>query len=247
MAIKKKNVKKKKPDKINPETGLSSRQEEFARQYLYPTATPIYKKLTKEDIPFNATRAAIRAGYSAKTAAQQASRLLRSVKIQLYISQVQKPALDQFEITQERILGELASLAFSNILDFVTIHEESGQAWIDITKCTREQAAALTQFEVVELPPLKMVDQGEEITREVIKTKIKIADKRSVLELLAKREGMFQPDKLDVNVTNKLNTEDKMDIAKRIAFMLRKAAVDKDKQEKGKKQPSVGKSAGKKP
>lgn len=123
----------------------------------------------------------------------------------------------------------MACLAFSNIMDFVQIDEESGQAWIDITKCSREQAAALTQFEVVELPPFKMVENGEEVFREVLRTKIKIADKRPVLEFLAKREGMTQPEKVDVNLTTKVNDDDKMDIAKRVAFMLRDAPKAKGK------------------
>lgn len=230
MATKKKQVTKKVPDKINPDTGLSSRQEEFARQYIVPTANQIYKKLTPDDVPFNGTRAAIRAGYAKNGAHVTASRLLKNHKVQAYMSQVQKPAMDQFNITQDRILQEMAFLAFSNIMDFVTVDQETGQAWIDITKCSREQAAALQQFEVIELPPFKMVEDGEEVAREVIKTKIKLADKRPVLEFLAKREGLNAPDKVTVDVNQKINEDDRMDIAKRVAFMLRTAGDKKEKE-----------------
>lgn len=227
MAVKNKKPQKKTPDPINPDTGLSARQEEFYRQYLAPTVTEHVKKLTELDVPFNGTRAAIRAGYAKSGAHVQATRLLKNAKGIAYMAQLQKPALDQFHITQERILQEMACLAFSNIMDFVQIDQETGQAWIDITKCSREQAAALTQFEVTELPPFKMVENGEEVFREVLRTKIKIADKRPVLEFLAKREGMTQPDRVDVNVNSKVNDEDKMDIAKRVAFMLRDATKGK--------------------
>ena len=234
MAVKNKKPQKKKPDPINPETGLSARQEEFCRQYVAPTATEHYPKLTEDDRPFNGTRAAIRAGYAKSAAAVTANRLIRNDKIQAFMADVQKPALDQFNITQERINEELAALAFSNILDFIHICDRTGQAWVDITKCSRQQAAALQAFEVVELPPQTYVEDGEEVTREVLRTKIKIANKMPALEHLAKREGMTQPDRVDVNVKQKIDEEDRIDMAKRIAFMLRDAAEKKKSKEQEK-------------
>jgi phage terminase small subunit len=231
MATKKKAPQKKTPDPINPDTGLSARQEEFARQYLVPSATQ-GNKLQDNDIPFNGTRAAIRAGYAESGAHVTATRLLKNAKVQAYMATLQKPAMEQFNITQERILQEMASLAFSNVLDFIHIDEGSGQAWIDITKCSRDQAAALSAFEVIELPPMKMVENGEEVTREVLKYKIKLHDKKPIIEMLAKREQMLEPDRLDVNVTQKLDEGDRMELAKRIAFMLRKAAEQKKKDTK---------------
>ena len=232
MAVKKKKPQKKTPDKINPDTGLSARQEEFARQYIYPTATDFYPTLKPEDKPFNGTRAAIRAGYAERSARITASQLLTKPNIQLYMSQIQKPAMDKFNITQERILQEMAALAFSNILDFVQIDEKTGQAWVDISKCTREQAAALSGFEVIEMPPVQIVEGGQEITREVLKHKIKLYDKKPVLEMLAKRENMLGPDTLDINVRNKMDDDDRMELAKSIAFMLRRASEDKKRREK---------------
>jgi len=228
MATKKKKPQKKTPDSINPETGLSSRQEEFARQYLAPTAPEGYK-MQDNDVPFNGTRAVIRAGYSENGAHVTASRLLRNPKIQAYMATLRKPAMEQFQLTQERILQEMASLAFSNVLDFVNIDDNSGQAWIDIAKCSREQAAALAGFEVIEMPPVTMMENGIEVSREVLKHKIKLHDKKPILEMLAKREKMLEPDRLNVNVTEKMDETDRMELAKRIAFMLRKAAENKKK------------------
>lgn len=147
---------KSKAERANPDTGLTDREQEFCRQYIAPTPNAIISKLTDRDIPFNGTRAAVRAGYSEKTAHVKSSQILRKVKAQEYIHKLQKPAFDKFEITQERILQEMASLAFSNIMDFVEVDSETGQAWIDISKCTREEAAALSNFEVSELPPTKV-------------------------------------------------------------------------------------------
>lgn len=234
MSAKKKKTNKKPADPINPDTGLSERQEEFARQYICPTPTNIVPKLTDADKPFNATRAAIRAGYSAKTAHSAASRLLKNVKVQLYMAELKRPAQEKFKITRERVLQEMASLAFSNVMDFVTVCPQSGQAWIDISKCSREEAAALSKFEVTELPPQKMVEDGEEVTREVLRTKISMYDKKPVLEMLAKREDLLKPDMVDVNITGRMDDTDKMEIAKRVAFMLRQAAEEKKKEERAK-------------
>ena len=140
------------------------------------------------------------------------------------MQQLQQPALDQFEVTRERLTAEMASLAFSNIKDFVQEDEETGEAWIDITKCSREQAAALASFEVTELPPMKMVQGGEEVTREVIKTKIKTYDKRPALELLMKRLDMIKPEEVNHTVKLEMDDSERLELAKKMALMLRKAA-----------------------
>lgn len=54
---------------------LTDKQKRFCDEYL---------------IDLNATQAAIRAGYSPKTAEQTASRLLRNVKVQEYIAKDKK-------------------------------------------------------------------------------------------------------------------------------------------------------------
>lgn len=215
-ATKKKITRKINKSKVNPETGLTTQQEEFFREYLGD---------------FNGKRAAIEAGYSAKTAAQQASRLLTNVKGQAFLATLQKPALQKFEVTQDKIMKEIATVAFSNLMDYVEV--KNGQAWIDLSKCTREQAAALASFEVIELPPLKMYEDGEEVVREVLKVKIKMWDKLKALELLAKRYGLVQPDPattINNNTQININIENKADLAKQVAFMLRSEAERKKKE-----------------
>ena len=61
-------------------------------------------------IDLNATQAAIRAGYSAKTAEAQASRLLRNVKVQAAIRAAQGERAERVEITQDWVLQRLASV-----------------------------------------------------------------------------------------------------------------------------------------
>jgi len=150
---------------------LTPKQQRFADEYL---------------VDLNATQAAIRAGYSKKTAGQQGERLLRNVEIQEAVSKRQRKIQEKTEITQERVLAELSKLAFSNLADFFTVQPD-GTAYVDLSELTREQAAALTEIQVDEYTE----GRGEEC-REVKKVKIKVADKTKNLELIGKFLGMFK-------------------------------------------------------
>ena len=57
-------------------------------------------------LDLNGTQAAIRAGYSAKTAAQQASRLLRNVKVQQTIATRQKDLAEKRAWDVDRLVDE---------------------------------------------------------------------------------------------------------------------------------------------
>ena len=76
---------------------LTKKQQLFVEEYL-------------KDL--NATQAAIRAGYSAKTAYAIAEKLLRKAEIKQAIQEAMKARSDRTEITQDRVLQELARLAF---------------------------------------------------------------------------------------------------------------------------------------
>ena len=77
---------------------LTDKQRKFCDEYL---------------VDLNATQAAIRVGYSEKTASEQSSRLLSNVKIQNYIQNKQKKTSDKLEITKEQILQMVFDIAKS--------------------------------------------------------------------------------------------------------------------------------------
>jgi phage terminase small subunit len=62
-------------------------------------------------IDLNATQAAIRAGYSAKTAYSQGQRLLKDVEVAAAIEAAQEARIERVEITQDWVLSRLASVA----------------------------------------------------------------------------------------------------------------------------------------
>jgi hypothetical protein len=80
---------------------LSEREKLFCEYYL-------------ADAGRNATEAAKLAGYSEKTAKQQATRLLSNVYLRQYLDSKTNPILDELAIKQKKVLEEWAKLAFSD-------------------------------------------------------------------------------------------------------------------------------------
>jgi len=75
---------------------LTPRQQRFVEEYL---------------VDLNATQAAIRAGYSPKTAEQQGSRLLSNAKVAQAISVGRQALSERTEITQDMVLKRLWDIA----------------------------------------------------------------------------------------------------------------------------------------
>lgn len=75
---------------------LTAKQEMFVKEYL---------------IDLNATQAAIRAGYSEKTANEQASRLLANVNIQEVVQNSMNDRAYKTELTAEWVLNNLKEVA----------------------------------------------------------------------------------------------------------------------------------------
>jgi phage terminase small subunit len=63
----------------------------------------------------NGTKAAIAAGYSERTAAQQASRMLRNVKVQEALAKSREKLAERSQVTAERTMRELAYVGYSDI------------------------------------------------------------------------------------------------------------------------------------
>lgn len=149
---------------------LTEKQQRFVDEYL---------------IDLNATQAAIRAGYSVKTADQQGSRMLTIVKVQQAISEAMAERSKRIGVNQDRIVVELAKIAFVNITDII-----DNQARIK-PDATKEDLACIESIKYKESEG----DTGTSVEREV-----KLSSKLKALELLGKHVGMWN-DKLDVNIT----------------------------------------------
>lgn len=86
---------------------LTAKQQRFVAEYL---------------IDLNQTQAAIRAGYSEKTAAEQASRLLTNVKVAEAIQAEMKARSERTQIDADWVLKRLARDATADLADLYTEH-----------------------------------------------------------------------------------------------------------------------------
>jgi len=145
---------------------LTDKQKQFCKEYV---------------LDFNATQAAIRAGYSEKGADVQGNRLLSNVRIEAYISKLKAKRQDKYEITEERILREYARMAFSNVSDF---YDDWGKLK-PFEDLTEDQKAALSAIK-------HKVNTGE--GWENTETDIKTHNKVAALDALAKHIGLYEKD-----------------------------------------------------
>jgi phage terminase small subunit len=96
-------------------------------------------------------------------------------------------AVAKLAITKEAVLGELAKLSFSNMLNYMAIGAD-GEPRLDFSTLTRDQAAAIHEL-VVETRTEER-ENGPPIV--IVKTKFKLADKRGPLVDLGKHLGLFR-------------------------------------------------------
>src|SRR5258708_31787018 len=87
------------------------------------------------------------AGYKAKDAAVDAaaSRLLRNAKVAARTAELKGDAARASTITAARVLDELAKLAFSNMLNYMTIGAD-GESRFEFSALSRDQAAAIHEL-----------------------------------------------------------------------------------------------------
>lgn len=150
---------------------LSPKQARFVEEYL---------------IDLNATQAAIRAGYSEKTAGSIGSENLQKPEIELAIAEARAKLSQKTGITAEKVLAELALLGFANMQDYMRSSTE-GDPYLDFSGLTREQAAALAEVTVEDFK-----DGRGEDARDVRRVKFKLTDKRAALVDIGKHLGMFK-------------------------------------------------------
>jgi phage terminase small subunit len=134
----------------------------------------------------NATQAAIRAGYSAKTAKEQATRLLSNVHVAAEIAKGRAARSERTGITADRVLQELARVAF---LDIRKLFNPDG-SMKPLSELDDDTAAAIAGLDLAEIRD----EDGKPVG--VLK-KIKIADKLVALDKLARNLGLLQ-DKLKI-------------------------------------------------
>ena len=156
---------------------LTPKQKIFADEYL---------------IDLNATRAYKVAYPSCKkdeAARVNGSKLLTNTNVVAYIDERMKEREKRTEITQDRVLQELAKLGF---FDIRKLFDDSGKP-LDITGLDDETAACIAGLEVMD------IYEGTGDDKEFVGyiKKYKLSDKLKALEMIGRHLGMFK-DKMDI-------------------------------------------------
>lgn len=164
---------------------LTARQRRFVAEYM---------------LDLNATQAATRAGYSAKTARSVGCENLTKANIAAAIEKRQAALAEKHGATVDRIIAELAKIGFANMLDYMRAGDDGGPA-LDFSTLTRDQAAALIQITAEDF----MDGRGED-ARDVRRVRFKLADKRAALVDLGRHLGMFnrRGGSLDLAIADRL-------------------------------------------
>ena len=138
---------------------MTDKQERFCEEYM---------------IDLNATQAAIRAGYSPKTANEQGSQLLAKLSIQNRIAQLQAEQSRRTGVSADRVVRELAKIAFVNAADL-------------IDPKTASLKSDVSHDDIAAVQSVKVKTFGED----GLEQEVKLADKLRALDLLGKHLGMF--------------------------------------------------------
>jgi phage terminase small subunit len=163
----------------------------------------------------NGKQAAISAGYSPKTADQQASRLLKNVKVRQAIdsnrAEAVATAVRETGVTLERVLREIAKGAF---FDVRKLFHPNGQPR-DICDLDDDTASVLAGLDVLE----EHRGTGEEREFVGYVKKYKLADRKGYLDMLMKHLGGYAKDH-EETVTVKQEAAEPNEVARRMAYML---------------------------
>jgi phage terminase small subunit len=147
---------------------MTPKQEQFVQAYLLDP---------------NATKAAIAAGYSPKTAQEQGSRLLSNVMVAEAIAKAQTERAERVEVTADEILRELKRIGLGNARDVMSWGPD-GVRLKPSSQLTEDQAATVAEA-------------SQSITQHGGSIKLKMHDKVAALTLMGKHLGMFT-DRVDL-------------------------------------------------
>ena len=174
---------KKAPSKVGR---LSNRQRLFVKEYL---------------VDLNATQAAIRAGYSVKTAGQIGDQNLRKLQIAAAIEEEMRNRASRIEITQDMVLRELAKIGFSDIRKIVRWGNTELRQGVDA-----DGESVTEPYHGLMLVGADDLDDDTaaaiaEISESAQGLKVKLHDKKGALVDIGRHLGMF-PSRTEITGRN---------------------------------------------
>lgn len=161
---------------------LNNRQQLFVQEYM---------------VDRNAEQAAIRAGYSPAYARGNAHKLVANSGIAAEIQARCAVVSEKLEITQERVLQELAAVGFARLSDFVTVETEQVQRMgihpttgeVTLLPAGEYQCVKLT--DTADIPPAQQAALAS-IKQGAHGIEIKLHNKLDALDKLGRHLGLFE-------------------------------------------------------
>lgn len=150
------------------EKPLSDMQELFCREYV---------------VDLNATQAAIRAGFSAKTSQTQSSAMMGDPRVQKRLAELSRERMTRLELNADTVLRGLLEIAMADIGE---AYDENGNLK-NIKEIPPNVRRAMSGVEVDQL----FDGSGEQRFQSGVVTKVKFWDKPKSLELLGKHLKLF--------------------------------------------------------
>lgn len=157
---------------------LTDKQRRFVDEYL---------------VDLNATQAAIRAGYSEKTAYSIGNENLSKPEIAEAIQAAQAERAKRTEITQDMVLRELAKIGFSDIRKIV----RWGKTELRVTDAGDDEGEVTEAYHGLALVSADEIDDNtaaaiSEISEGREGLKVKLHDKKGALVDIGRHLGMFK-------------------------------------------------------
>lgn len=149
---------------------MTDKQQRFVEEYM---------------IDFNATQAAIRAGYSPKSAARQGRELLNKPPCAAALARARAELSAKTGVSAERVINQAAAIVFADITQIVDMNTAEVRP-----EATREQRAAIASVKVRYIPVKREGENGEMEVAHAIEREIRFCDKNKPLELLFKHLGL---------------------------------------------------------
>lgn len=157
---------------------LTDKQRRFVDEYL---------------VDLNATQAAIRAGYSQKTAGQIGEQNLKKLEIAAAVQEAQAARAKRTEITQDMVLRELAKIGFSDIRKIV----RWGKTELRVADAGDDEEEVTEAYHGLALVSADDIDDDtaaaiSEISEGREGLKVKLHDKKGALVDIGRHLGMFK-------------------------------------------------------
>ncbi len=159
------------------ERPLLPKQKAFVAEYL---------------IDLNATQAAIRVGYSARTAGEQAARLLADVRIQDAVETGMAQRLSRVNTTADSVLHEISVLAKSSI-DHFFVDDEGQVQLVD-----GAPDGAMGAIQSIKRKTILHYDDDGNVNNRTYDVEIRLWDKPGSLKLMGKHAGLNFSDRVEV-------------------------------------------------